>query len=179
MALEIKYERPYQRNDPESLQNIIIKYVRYNIKSMYPEKIILSMIDEHVKKFVPCSGECQYQLIYRSKDKDKMWGVATIYHQTLIKNHKKKIKELEKNGYKFFKNDKLTLITYNSIKKFNPIFYRNHMPKPTLATKILQLIDKNLDNFKHWGCNFNSVKQPCNCENNIPVTRYVFLKLYS
>ena len=50
MSLEIEYERPHQRNGPESLQNIIRKYVRYNFKSMYPEKIIHSMIDEHVKK---------------------------------------------------------------------------------------------------------------------------------
>ena len=27
--------------------------------------------------------------------------------------------------------------------------------------KILQLIDNNLDNFKHWGCDINCVKQPC------------------
>ena len=45
------------------------------------------MIEEHVKLFVPCSGECEYQLDYRSKDKDKPWGVATIYHPPLIKNH--------------------------------------------------------------------------------------------
>ena len=45
--------------------------------------------------------------------------------------------------------------------------------------KILQLIDRNLDNFKHWGCDFNCVNQPCNCENNNPVTRYVCYKLYS
>ena len=38
MALEVEYERLYQRNEPESLQNIIRKYIRYNIKSMYPEK---------------------------------------------------------------------------------------------------------------------------------------------
>ena len=85
MSLEIEYERPYQTIEPERLQNNIIKYVRDNIKSMYPEKIIHSMIDEHVKKFVPYSGE--YQLDYRSKDKDKPWGVVTIYHPCIIKNH--------------------------------------------------------------------------------------------
>ena len=37
MFLEIKYEGTYQRNESESLQKIIIKYVRCNIKSMYPE----------------------------------------------------------------------------------------------------------------------------------------------
>ena len=50
MSLEIEYERPHQRNEPKSLQNFIIKLVHYNIKSMYPEKIIHSMINDHVKK---------------------------------------------------------------------------------------------------------------------------------
>ena len=62
---------------------------------MYPEKIILSILDEHVKKFAPYSGDCEYQLDYRSKDKDKARGVATIYHPLLIKNHKK-IKDQKK-----------------------------------------------------------------------------------
>ena len=47
------------------------------------------MIDQHVKNFVPFSGECEYQLDCRSKDKDKPLAVATINHPTLIKNHKK------------------------------------------------------------------------------------------
>ena len=86
MALEIEYERPYQRIEPESLQINIIKYVRYTIKSMYPAKMFHFMIDEHVKKLVPYIGECQYQLDNRSKDKDKPWGVATIYQPPLNKN---------------------------------------------------------------------------------------------
>ena len=32
MNLEIEYERPYQRDELESLRSIIIKYVRYSIK---------------------------------------------------------------------------------------------------------------------------------------------------
>ena len=38
MSLEIENEKPYQRNYPESLRNNIIIYVRYNNKSLYPEK---------------------------------------------------------------------------------------------------------------------------------------------
>ena len=48
-----------------------------------------------------------------------------------------------------------------------------------LLSKILQLIDKNLDNFKHWGCDFLCVKIPCNCEITNPVCRYVSYKLYA
>ena len=49
MALEVEYERAYLKNDAKSFQNIIIKYVRYNIKSMYPEKIFHFVLEEHVK----------------------------------------------------------------------------------------------------------------------------------
>ena len=38
MSLEIEYERPYQRNEHESLQNIVLKDVRHNNKSRYLEK---------------------------------------------------------------------------------------------------------------------------------------------
>ena len=34
MALDIEYERPYQRNESQKLQKIIIQHVRYFIKSM-------------------------------------------------------------------------------------------------------------------------------------------------
>ena len=47
------------------------------------------MIVDHIRKFVPYSGECDDQLDFRSKDKDKPWGVATVYHPPLIRNHKK------------------------------------------------------------------------------------------
>ena len=55
---------------------------------MYPEKISHSMIDELVKMNVPLSGECEYHVEYRSKDKYDLWGVATFYHPPLIRNHK-------------------------------------------------------------------------------------------
>ena len=49
MNLEKENERPRQRNKPEKLQNIIIKDLRFNIKS----------------------AEYEYQLGFRSEDKDK------------------------------------------------------------------------------------------------------------
>ena len=71
------------------------------------------------------------------------------------------------------------IITYNSTKYFNPIYFKNHVPKPMLASKILQSIDKNPVNFKYWGCQINCVKSTCHCKNNNPATRYVCYKLYS
>ena len=46
-------------------------------------------------------------------------------------------------------------------------------------TKILQLIVEKLDNFKHWGGDFNCGKQSCNCKIINPVCRHVCYKLYS
>ena len=40
------------------------------------------------KNFVPYTVECEYQLDFRNKDKDRHWGVATIYHRTQVNNHK-------------------------------------------------------------------------------------------
>ena len=120
MSLQIEYDRPYQIYEPESLQNIKINYVRRNIKSMYPKNIITSIITNHILIFMPYTSECIYQLDYKCKD--KAIGIATIYLDPLIKTHNM-IKELEKNGYKFHKIEKLTISTYNSIKNFNPIFF--------------------------------------------------------
>ena len=36
--------------------------------------------------------------------------------------------------------------------------------KPMLMSKILQLIDKNLDNLKDWGCDITWSKQHCYCK---------------
>ena len=85
MSLEVEYGRPYQKNEPEILQNIIIKYVRYNSKSMYPEKINSSILDKHAKILEPYTVECEYQSDIRSKDKDKPWGVGNIYHPIQVK----------------------------------------------------------------------------------------------
>ena len=52
MTLEVEYERPYQRNEPESLQNIILKGYFCNIRAMYPEKLITRILLKHKKLFV-------------------------------------------------------------------------------------------------------------------------------
>ena len=75
---------------------------------MYPQKIFDSILDEYSKVFVRYTAECEYQLDFRSKDKDKPLGVATINHPTQVRN-RNKIRKLEKDGYKFYKIDKLTI----------------------------------------------------------------------
>ena len=44
MSFEIYYDRPYQMNEFESLQNIKINYVHRNIKSLYPKNLITSIL---------------------------------------------------------------------------------------------------------------------------------------
>ena len=55
------------------------------------------------------------------------------------------------------------------------------MPKPMIATKILQQIDKIFDNFRHLVCEYNclDVNRIRNCKNTNPVTRYIGYELYS
>ena len=76
MSLEIYYDRPYQINEPESMQNIKIIYVHRSIKSMYPKKINTSILYKHMEIFIPYTSECIYQIDYRCKD--KCYGIANI-----------------------------------------------------------------------------------------------------
>ena len=181
MSLEVEYERPYQRNEPESLQNIILKGHFFNIRAKYPEKLIRSILLKHQEKFIRYVAECEYEIVLRNEQDNKIWeDNYSIYLPPQVKNHRK-IKELEYNGYKFHKIAVLTITTYNSIKDFHPIFYKKYMSKPMIATKMLQQIDKNFDSFKHLACEYNclDINRIRNCKNTNPVTRYVCYKLYS
>ena len=181
MSLEVEYERPYQRNEPESLQNIILRGYFYNIRSMYPEKLIRTILLKHQKKFVRYASECEYEIVLKNERDNKIWeNNYIIYLPPQVKNHRK-IKELEYNNYKFHKIDTLTITVYNSIKDFHPIFYKKYIPKPMIATKMLQQIDKNFDNFKHLACENNclEIDRIWNCKNTNPITKYVCYKLYS
>ena len=83
---------------------------------------------------MPYTAECEYHLDFRSKDKDKPLGVTTIKYSSQFGNHIK-IRKLEKDGYKFYKKDEIIKITCKSIRKLNPILYKNQIPKPILILK--------------------------------------------
>ena len=89
ISLEIEYCRPSGINQLENLQSFIMKYVRYNIKSIYPQRISESFLIKHRQTFVLHSAECEYQLEFTAKDKDKQLGIASIYHPTSFEKHKK------------------------------------------------------------------------------------------
>ena len=61
------------------------------------------------------------------------------------------------------------------------MIYKKFIPKPTIATKILQQIDEKFDNFKHLVCEYNCLDlyQIRNCKNTVPVTRYICYEIYS
>ena len=181
MSLIVEYERPYQRNEPESLQNIILKGYFYNIRVMYPEKLISSIILKYKEKFDYYAAECKYEIVLKNKQDNKFWeNNFSIYLPPQIKTHRK-IKELEYNGYKFHKIDTLTITVYNSIEDFNPIFYKKFIPKPMLDNRLLYQIDKNFDIFKHLACEYDclDLDRIRNCKNTNPSTRYICYKLYS
>ena len=104
--------------------------------------------------FVRYKAECDYQLDFRTKDEEKPLIVATIYHPSQHMNPNKIIK-FEKDGYRLYKIDKVTIFTFNSIKKLNLRIYKKYVPKPFLLTKILQMNDKDPDNFEKCGCKIN------------------------
>ena len=104
--------------------------------------------------------------------------MTTIYHSIQLKIYEE-IRKPEKNGYKFINFFELILITYNSIRNSNPVFYKNLLPKPMFMTKILQLIDRNPDNFKNWVCDFICVERTDSCDNKDPVSRFVCYEFYS
>ena len=56
---------------------------------------------------------------------------------------------------------KLTIIFQDSAKNKNPEYYNRYIPKPMLMTKSFELIDKNLDNLKDWGCGISRLRQHC------------------
>ena len=181
MSLEVEYERPYQKNEPENLQSIILKGPFFNIRAMYPEKLIRTILLKHLENFVRCASECEYEIVLRNEKDNKIWeDNYSIYLPTQVKDHKK-IKELEYNNYKFHKIDVLTITVYNSIKDFHPIFYKKYIPKPMITTKILYQIYKNFDNFKHLACEYTclDINRIRNCKNTNPVSRYICYNLYS
>ena len=75
-----RIQKFYQRNELESLQNIILKGYFYNIRAMYPEKLIRSFLLKHKEKFVRYATECKYEIAFRNEQDNKIWeSNFTIY----------------------------------------------------------------------------------------------------
>ena len=121
MVLEVEYNRPFETNEHESLQNIIIKYVCYQIKSRYPQKLLDKISDQQAKMLRPHTTECQNDLEF--KGKYISIGIATVYLPIQVGNLRK-ISWFEKYDNKFNKIYKLPVHTYKSLKNLNQYFIR-------------------------------------------------------
>ena len=98
---------------------------------------------------MPYTAICEYQLDFRSKFKDKPLNVPTINHPIQVEIHNTS-RKLGKDGCKFYKIDKLTIIKYSPERKLNPLLHKIHVAKRMLRTKRLQLIHITPDNFIDW-----------------------------
>ena len=100
MVLEIEYCGPIGSNQPENLQNLIIKVVSQIFKSTYRQKMFDSNLDNHGQMFDPYSADCEYQSEIRARHEDL--GMTAVCHATLVKNHYK-IQKFEKKWIGIFK----------------------------------------------------------------------------
>ena len=73
MSSQKEYERPHQKNEPESLQSIILKGYFYNFRYMYPEKLTRTILLKHKEKFVRYAAECEYEITFRNEQDIKIW----------------------------------------------------------------------------------------------------------
>ena len=73
MALQKEYERPYQSKEPERLQIIIFKVYFYNIRAMYPEKLVRTISLEQKRKFIRYAAESEYEIVFRNEEDNKIW----------------------------------------------------------------------------------------------------------
>ena len=136
---------------PEDNHNIIIQYPFRQIKTRYPKKIMKATLRKHMGKYYPFSSIAQNDPHFRHKDKRIL--ISTINHLPFMKNHSE-IREDEdrEESYKFFKIDDLTKTAWNSITNIHLLQYKNYIPKPMLATRLIQLIDRESEKYIDWGC---------------------------
>ena len=131
MSLEIYYDRPYQINEPESLQNIKIIYVHRNIKSMYPKNLITSILYKHMQIFIPYTSECIYELDYRLQLND-------LDIMTELDNEIEN-RDMEGSGWNFQGINNLKIYFH----KTNPINGQTYMKFPIRTNSNLNIQNKD------------------------------------
>ena len=90
MALQMEYQRPYQRNEPEGLHNIIFKVYFYNIRAMYPEKLFRTISLEQKRKFIRYAAESEYEIAFRNEEDNKIWeSIFTFFYLPKLKTIQK------------------------------------------------------------------------------------------
>ena len=150
----------------EHLQSINENYILHDIKYKYPKSLIIKTLTEHQKKFINFITFVEYYSEYLFLQNNIVNEILLI--DTPCENIRDKIKEVENTGYKFLKHRKINIITFNSIRDLNPLFYIKKIPKQMFEYTLLKLIDNNPELFRNISQNYNN-----------PLSNYVDMKLYN
>ena len=152
----------------ENLQNIKEIYKFYDIKYRYPKRLLTTTLTNHKKSlFILFAFVSIIQNLYVYTTTLYMKYYYVIYLLTIYETEKFK-KKIEKLGYKFVRHRKLFIITPNSIRGFNPIYYIKHVPKPMIMYTLLKLIDTNPELLYEICSKYDT-----------PLSAYIFYKLYN
>ena len=153
----------FEISENENLQSFNENYILHDIKFKYPKSLLTKILTEHQKKFINfiCFIEYYSQFLY-----DKTVNEILLI-DTPCENIRDKINEVENTGYKFLKHRKINIITYNSIKDLNPLFYIKKIPKQMIENTLLKLIDNNPELFRNISQNYYT-----------PIASYIDMKLY-
>ena len=156
----------YEISENENLQSINENYILHDIKFKYPKSLIIKTLTEHQKKYINfiCFIEYYSEFLFIH---DCIVNELLLI-DTPCENIRFKIKDIENTGYKFIKHRKINIITYNSIRDLNPLFYIKKIPKQMVEYTLLKLIDTNPELFRNICQNYYT-----------PIASYIDMKLYN
>ena len=139
-------------------------YKLHDIKYKYPKSLIIKTLTEHQKKYINFITFVEYysEFLYDNTVNE------ILLIDTHCENNRAKIKSIEDTGYQFSRHRKITIITYNSIRDLNPLFYVRKLPKQMVENTLLNLTDTNPELFRNKSQNYNN-----------PLSNYVDMKLYN
>ena len=153
----------FEISENENLQSIREFYTLHDIKYKYPKSLITKTLIKHQKMFINsiCFIEYYSEFLYNNNVNE------ILLIDTPCENIRNKIKDIENTGYEFIRHRKIVIITYNSIRDLNPIYYIKKVPKQMVEYTLLKLIDTNPELFQYI------------CQNhNNPLSNYANMKLY-
>ena len=109
----------YEISENEHLQSIREFYTLHDIKYKYPKCLITKTLIKYQKMFINsiCFIEFYSEFLYDNSIN------KILLIDTLCENIRIKIKDIEETGYEFIRHRKIIMMTYNSIRDLNPIYY--------------------------------------------------------
>ena len=125
----------FEISENEHLQSIREFYILHDIKYKYPKSLITKALTKHQKIFINFIAFVEYysEFLYDNTVKE------ILLIDTPCENIRHKTKSIEDTGYKFLRHRKINIITYNSIRDLNPIYYIKKVPKQIVEDTISKL----------------------------------------